>query len=110
MNWWNAIVDYYKTIGEKFSVDPILFVGIHVVATPLFAAAVWWIVYNKKKGRSLVLPVASATFIFNAANIYLVLFGRNIPWWIYSILLITTIISSYFTINKVKKKLTAVDR
>lgn len=40
MNWWQAIKNYYTVIGEKYQVDPLIFVGIHVIATPLFAAAV----------------------------------------------------------------------
>ena len=108
MRWWDAIVDYYKNIGEKYSVDPVLFVGIHIVATPLFAAAVWWIVYNRKKGYSLVLPIIIATLIFNAANIYLIAYGKDIPWWIYGIVGTTTIISSFITVRKVKAKLSKV--
>ena len=105
MEWWQAIVDYYTTIGNRYRVDPVIFVGLHVVATPLFAAAVWWIVYNRKKNRSLVLPVITATLIFNAANIYLIAVGRNIPWWIYAIVIGTTLISSFFTIRKIKARL-----
>jgi len=105
MTWWESIVHYYKTLGENYSVDPVLFVGIHIVATPLFAAAVWWILYNKKKRRSLVLPIIVATLIFNAAYIYLVVAGTNIPWWIYAIIAATTISSSYFSIKKIKHKL-----
>jgi hypothetical protein len=108
MKWWDAIVDYYKTIGEQYSVDPVIFVGIHIIATPLFAAGVWWILYNKKKGRSLVAPVVVSTLIFNAANIYLVAAGKNIPWWIYAILAGTTIISSYVTLKKVRRRLSTV--
>lgn len=105
MDVWNAIMNYYKALGEKYSVDPVIFVGIHIVATPLFAAAVWWIIYNKRKKRSLYVPAIVATLIFNSANIYLVISGKNIPWWIYGILTITTLISSYFTIQNVRKKL-----
>ncbi len=108
MNWWNAIVAYYKAIGEKFQVDPVIFVGIHIIATPLFAAAVAWIIYNKKKKRSILWPSINAAFIFNAANIYLILFGENIPWWVYTFVGTTTLISSYFTIQKIKKKIAAI--
>ena len=104
MNWWNVIVDYYSTLGKKYHVDPIIFVGIHVVATPLFLFAGWWIFYNMRKKKSLVIPIIIATIIFNSANIYLVISGKNIPFWIYIILAITTIISSYFTFKKFKKK------
>lgn len=105
MNWWHSIVNYYKAIGEKFNVDPIIFIGIHIVATPLFVAAVWWIVYRKKKKKSLVLPIFSAIFVFNAANIYLILFGNHLPVWIYAFVGSTTIISGYFTVKKIRKKL-----
>jgi len=105
MNLWDHIVDYYKTLGEKYNVDPGIFVGIHIIATPLFAAAVWWIVYNSKKKRSLVLPAIVATLIFNAANIYLVIMGKNIPWWIYALLCITTLFTSYFSFRNIRKKI-----
>ncbi len=92
-------------LGEKFSVDPVIFVGIHIIATPLFAAAVWWIVYNSKKDRSIMAPAITAFFIFNAANIYLIAFGKNFPIWVYIILFVTTVITSYFTIVKIRKRL-----
>ncbi len=109
MAWWENIKNYYITLGEKYEVDPLLFVGIHVVATPLFAAAVWWVIYNKRKKKSLILPGIIAAFIFNAANIYLVLWGRNIPWWIYAIVITTTMVSTYFTVRKIKKRITATE-
>lgn len=108
MKWWDAIVNYYKTIGETYHVDPVIFVGIHIVATPLFAAAVWWILYNKKKKRSIVFPAIVAAFVFNAANIYLILFGNGFPFWIYAIVGVTTIISTYVTVKKIKKKIATV--
>ncbi len=108
MNWWEAIKKYYISLGERYEVDPLLFVGIHVVATPLFAVAVWWIIYNKKKKRSIVLPGIMAAFIFNAANIYLVLWGKNIPFWIYAIVGTLTIISTYLSVRNIKKKMADV--
>lgn len=108
MKWWDAVKQYYIILGEKYSVDPLLFVGIHVVATPLFAAAVAWIIYNRKKKRPLLLPSIAAAFIFNAANIYLIVVGKNIPWWIYGIVGLTTVISTYFTVRKIRKRITAI--
>lgn len=108
MNWWETIKNYYSTIGEKYGVDPLVFVGIHVIATPLFAAAVWWIIYNKKKKRSIVIPGLVAVFIFNAANIYLIIFGKGIPFYIYAIVGLSAVISGYFTFRKIKKKITAL--
>ncbi len=108
MNWWESIKNYYLALGEKYSVDPILFVGIHIVATPLFAAAVLWILYNVKKNRSIIWPGICAALIFNAANIYLIIKGRHIPWWIYGLVITTTILSSYVTVKRINKRIHAI--
>ncbi|MBA3705544.1 MAG: hypothetical protein H0W84_06475 [Bacteroidetes bacterium] len=102
---WEAIKNYYTTLGLKYNVDPVIFVGIHIVATPLFIAAVAWIVTNHKKKRSIFIPSLVAAFVFNAANIYLIIFGKNIPYWIYLVIGATTLISSYFSIQKIRKKM-----
>ena len=102
---WQAIKQYYTILGQKYHVDPVIFVGIHVIATPLFLAAVAWILYNHKKGKSILLPALTAALVFNAANIYLIIAGRNVPFWIYLIIGITTIVSSYFSIRKIQKKI-----
>ncbi len=104
-NIWEAIKHYYISLGQNYKVDPVIFLAIHVIATLVFIASVAWIVSNYKAKKSLVLPIVVATLVFNAANIYLVIAGKNIPWWIYAILAATTIISGYFSIKKIKKKL-----
>ena len=109
MSWWETIKEYYITIGERYEVDPIIFVGIHVIATPLFAASVAWIIYNKKHKKALMLPALVSIFIFNAASIYLIIFGKGIPFYIYAIVGTSAIVSGYFTYKKVKQKLDAVD-
>jgi len=102
---WKAIKGYYTTIGDKYDVNPVIFLGIHVVATPLFLFASAWLVKRYKKKQTIILPAIISIFIFNAANIYLVLFGKNIPWFIYFILAITSIITGYFSYVKIKNKL-----
>jgi hypothetical protein len=77
-NLWEAVKDYYISLGENYKVNPVIFLVIHVIATPLFIATVGWIVRNYRAKKSLVLPVIISTLIFNAANIYLVIAGKNI--------------------------------
>jgi uncharacterized membrane protein len=107
MNIWEAIKNYYLTLGEKYSVDPVIFLGIHIVATPPFLAGVWWIVRNKKRNQSIIIPVLVTLFFFNAANLYLIFYGRNIPWWIYTFIGAMTLYSGYATYKKIKKKIAA---
>ena len=105
MRWWEIIKNYYVTLGKNYHVDPLLFLGLHVVATPLFALAVGWIVHNSKKRKSIVLPAIVAAFIFNSANLYLVFFGKNISVWVYLILGATTLLTGYFTVSKIGKRI-----
>ncbi len=102
-NIWHTIKNYYVTIGKNYHVDPIIFLGIHVVATPLFILCVAWLIKNYRQKRSIILPAALSVVIFNASNFYLILFGKNIPWWLYTIVGITTITSAYFSYKKNKK-------
>lgn len=109
MKLWHNIVEYYKTIGLNYHVNPVVFVGIHVAATPLFAACIGWIVYNKKKKKSILLPSLMAVFIFNAASIYLIIKGRSIPIFVYCIVALSALVSGYFSYKRIKKRIANVD-
>ena len=102
---WNGIKNYYITLGRNYHVDPLIFFGIHVVATPLFMLTVAWLIKNYRQKKPIALPFICALLIFNAANIYLVIFSKNIPLWVYFVLAITTIISGYFSYKKIHKKI-----
>ena len=104
-NIWDAIKNYYLTLGKNYHVDPAVFLGIHVLATPLFLLAAAWLIKNYQQKKSILLPVIIAVLIFNAANIYLVMAGKNIQWWIYAILAVTTIVSGYFSFKKIHHKI-----
>lgn len=102
---WELIKNYYSRIGLKYNVNPLIFLGIHVIATPLFMLSVSWLIAWYKKKKSIIYPVLASLFIFNAANIYLIIFGMHIPWYIYAILALTTIVTSYFSYLKIKRKI-----
>jgi hypothetical protein len=104
---WEIFKDYYINLGNSYHVNPVIFLGIHIIATPLFIVTIAWLVKNYKKKKSIAAPLTLSVFLFNAANVYLVLFGKNIPWWVYGILIITTLISGYFSYKKIKKKISS---
>lgn len=102
---FELIKGYYSKIGTNYNVNPIIFIGIHIVATPLFIFSVSWLISRYYKKKDIFLQVIIIAFIFNAANIYLVIFGKHIPWYIYSILAFTTLASGYFSYIKIKKRI-----
>ena len=104
-NIWEGIKNYYITLGKNYHVNPIIFLGIHVIATPLFILSTAWILKNYRQKKSLLFPVVTALLIFNAANLYLAFFGKQIPWWIYAFLIITTTVSGFYSYTKIRKKI-----
>ena len=109
MHWWKHLIEYFEQIGRYHHVNPAIYVGIHFIATPLFAAAVGWIFYNRKKKRPLTLPVCVATLLFNTSNLYLIIFGNKIPFWIYALAGVSTLIGGYITVKKIRKRMHAQD-
>ena len=102
---WEVIKNYYQTIGLKYHVDPNVFLGIHIVASPIFIFSIGWLIHNFNKKISIVAPLLISIFVFNAANIYIVVFGKNIPLLVYTIIIVTTVVSGYFSYVKTLKKL-----
>ena len=102
---WKLIKEYYLTLGSTYHVNPGIFVGIHVVATPLFILSGAWLIHNYHKKKNIIFPVIVTIFIFNTANIYLVIFGKDIPWYIYTILAVTTFISGYLSYMRIRGKM-----
>ncbi len=82
---WDAIRDWFFGLGAAYGVDPLVFGTIYVGAIPFFTLAVAWTVRRLRRGESAVVPALAAGFCFVSAYLYLLLAGRNIPWWIYGV-------------------------
>ena len=93
---------YYSSLAVNYHVDPILFMCIHLIGTPLFIISIGWLIRNYKQKKSLFLPVLVSLFVYNVGNVYLIIYGKNIGWYIYVLIAATTIISGYFTYKKVR--------
>ena len=92
---------YYTALAVNYHVDPIIFTCIHLIGTPLFIASISWLFRNYRQKKSLVLPVLISLIIYNVGNVYLVVWGKNIGWYIYAIIGATTVVSGYFTYKKI---------
>ena len=104
MHWWKQLVDYFEHIGRYHHVNPLIYVVIHFIVAPLFAATIGWIIHNKRKKLSLTIPVCIAIVLFNTSNLYLIIFGNKIPFWIYAIAGASTIVGGYFTVKKIRNR------
>lgn len=102
---WNAISEWFWSLGEEYNVSPLIFGSIYVGAIPFFTLSVAWIVRNYKKGKSIVVPALCAGFCFISAYLYLIIAGRNVPLWVYGFVLALIIFGAVSTVRKVRSKI-----
>lgn len=96
-----AIKEYFVSLGELYSVDPLIFGAIYIGAIPFFSLSIAWLIRNYKKERSIVLPVIFSGFFFISAYLYLLVVGRNVPLWVYILILVMIIYGIYSTVRKI---------
>jgi O-antigen/teichoic acid export membrane protein len=101
---WEAIQNWFFSLGENYGVNPLIFGAIYVGAIPFFSFSVGWLIQNYRKGKSIVLPALSTMFFFISAYIYLIFAGKNVPWWIYGIVVLLIIVGAYSTYKKVRRQ------
>ncbi len=102
---WEAIQNWFLSLGTEYGVNPLIFGAIYVGAIPFFSISIGWLIKNYRQGKSIVLPVLSAMFFFISAYIYLIFAGKNVPWWVYGIVVLLVVIGAYSTIKKVRKQI-----
>lgn len=99
-----AIQEWFLSLGAEYGVNPIIFGAIYVGAIPFFTLSVAWLIRNKRKNKSLALPVLSASFFFVSAYLYLIIVGENIPSWVYLFIGVMIIYGGLSTYRKIKTK------
>ncbi|CAN5146699.1 hypothetical protein BH20ACI2_BH20ACI2_04770 [soil metagenome] len=102
---WETIQNWFLSLGTEYGVNPFIFGAIYVGAVPFFSASIAWLIRNYRKGKSIVLPALSAMFFFISAYIYLMFAGKNVPWWVYGVVVVLIVIGVYSTIKKVRRQI-----
>jgi ABC-type Co2+ transport system permease subunit len=105
---WSSIQDWFFSLGAEYGVNPLIFGAIYVGAIPFFSISIGWLVRNYRSKKSIVLPVFSAMFFFISAYIYLIFAGKNVPFWVYAIVVLLIIIGVYSTFNKIRRQVSDV--
>lgn len=101
---WQSIIDWFFSLGNKYGVNPIVFGSIYLGAIPFFTICVAWIIRNIRQKKSIVLPTILAGLFIISAYLYLIIAGKNIPFWVYGIIIILVLYAAYSTIKKIRKK------
>jgi hypothetical protein len=84
------IEEVMQTARDNYGVNPVIFLIIYLVCAPLFYYSLFRTFRALAKKLRKEVMVWSASFLCSivAPFIYVLLFGRNLPWWVYGIIAI----------------------
>ena len=99
---WEAVQNWFFSLGDDYGVNPLIFGAIYVGAIPFFSFSIGWLIRNYRLGKSVVFPAIAALFFFISAYIYLIFAGKNVPFWVYGIVILLVVFGAYSTVKKVK--------
>ncbi len=102
---WETIQQWFLSLGGKYGVNPFIFGAIYIGAIPFFSISVGWLIKNFRSGKSIILPAISALIFFISAYIYLIFAGKNVPLWVYGVVVLLIVFGAYSTIKKVRRKI-----
>lgn len=97
--------EWFLSLGENYGVNPIIFGSIYVGAIPFFTASIAWLIKNYKAQKSIILPALSSILFFISSYLYLIIAGKNVPVWVYGVVVLLIIIGAYSTVQKIKKRI-----
>lgn len=105
MSSMEQFVDWLLRLGDEYGVDPVLYAVIWVGALPLFLLSVGWLVRTLRRRGPILPPIAATAFFFSAPTLYVLAAGRNLPWWVYAILVILTLAGAIRSARDVRRRL-----
>ena len=93
MEWFNRVVMGWihatmQTARTAYQVDPIVFLTVYLVSVPVFYYSIFRMV--RALARKLRGEITIWSMVFLAATaapfVYVLIFGRNLPWWVYVVI------------------------
>jgi len=102
MELWETFRIWFLSLGEQYGVNPVIFGTLYVGTMPLFTISLGWVIKNLRQDKPVFLPLLLTGIFFISAYLYLIVVGKNIPTWVYVLILSMIIIGIIGTIQKVR--------
>ncbi len=91
---------------EIYGVDPVVFLALLFGASPVFYFSIYRMVRAVAKRRLNEVTVWSMIFLLStvAPYLYVLVAGRNIPWWVYIIIGLVVAQGIWSLVRRLRKK------
>jgi len=104
---WRLLMEWVDRIAETYHINPFVFGVIYFGAMPLFMASLWWLMRCLKRRQKMLWPTLSTGFWFCSSYLYIVVAGRNIPWWIYLVVAVALSYGSLLVYRSIRRRVEA---
>ena len=94
-----------QTARDSYSVDPAVFLVIYLASAPLFYYALFRMIRALAKNlRNEIMPWSAVFLCATVAPfVYVLVFGRNLPWWVYGIIALLIGQGAFFLVRKLRR-------
>jgi peptidoglycan/LPS O-acetylase OafA/YrhL len=99
------LLAWLLSLGDEYGVDPVVYAVIYVGAAPLFFASLVWLVSALRRRGPIVLPLLSTAFFFSAPTLYVFVAGRNLPPWVYAVVIGLAVLGVVMTVRRIREQL-----
>jgi len=102
MEWWLSFKDWFLGLGEVYGVNPVIFGSLYVGSIPFFTLSLGWVIKNIRQKKPIAIPILLTGIFFISAYLYLIIAGRNIPFWVYLFIMVMVAFGVISTLNKLR--------
>jgi hypothetical protein len=106
---WDDMLAWLGSLGEDYGVDPLIYAILYVGCAPLFFGSLAWLIRSIRRRESLLAPAISAAFFFSLPTLYVFVAGRNLPSWVYAVLIGLAIIGAISVMRRIGSALRRPD-
>jgi peptidoglycan/LPS O-acetylase OafA/YrhL len=92
-------------LSEGFGVDPLVYAILYVGSAPFFFGSLAWLIGRLRRREPVLLPAISTVVFFSLPTLYVFVAGRNLPWWIYAVLVILAVLGAVAAVRRVRAAL-----
>jgi hypothetical protein len=101
--WVRGIMQAART---NYGVEPVVFLVIYLVSVPFFYYSIFRMVRALARKLRREVMIWSAVFLGSTAApfLYVLFFGRNLPWWVYGVIALLIGQGVYSLVRRLRKK------
>jgi fatty acid desaturase len=111
MDWLNRVVlgtirEVMRVARENYGVDPVVFLVIYLGCVPIFYYSIFRMLRALARRQQQEILIWSMVFLGATAApfLYVLVFGRNMPWWVYVVIAVLIGQGVYTLIRRLTQK------